>query len=272
MTPCACASFFLAPSLFFPWIASMDNRPKLGGIAVDKNLQELMARTRYPLVQENGQRKYGGPPPDWEGAPPPKGSEVFVGKIPRDCFEDELVPVFERVGKIYEMRLMMDFSGSNRGYGFVMYTCPEDVQKATRTLNGYEIRPNRNLGVVKSVDNCRLFVGGIPKNKTREEVLEEMTRMAEGVVDVLLYASVTDKTRSRGFAFVEFESHRAAAMARRKFSPGKMVLWGHELAVDWAEPEPEVDPETMAKVWIAPVDRVGSPFPFSVSGSFACHI
>ena len=37
-------------------------------------------------MQENGQRKYG-PPPDWSGAPPPRGCEIFVGKIPRDCYE-----------------------------------------------------------------------------------------------------------------------------------------------------------------------------------------
>ncbi len=39
-----------------------------------------------------------------------------MGKIPRDMYEDELVPVFERAGRIYEFRLMMEFSGENRGY------------------------------------------------------------------------------------------------------------------------------------------------------------
>ena len=34
-----------------------------------------------------------GPPPGWEGPPPGKGCEIFVGKVPRDCYEDELVPV-----------------------------------------------------------------------------------------------------------------------------------------------------------------------------------
>ena len=34
-----------------------------------------------------------GPPPDWTGPDPPRGSEVFVAKLPRDCYEDELVPV-----------------------------------------------------------------------------------------------------------------------------------------------------------------------------------
>ncbi|XP_023240018.1 APOBEC1 complementation factor-like isoform X2 [Centruroides sculpturatus] len=212
-------------------------------------LLALMDRTGYNIVQENGQRKFG-PPPDWNGRPPPKGSEVFVGKIPRDLYEDELVPVFEKMGRIYEIRLMMDFSGSNRGYGFVMYTGPAEAKRAVRELDNFEIRKGRFIGVCKSVDNCRLFVGGIPKNKTKEEILTEMRKVTEGVVDVILYSSVTDKSKNRGFAFVEYENHRAAAMARRKLIPGKIQLWGHEIAVDWAEPEPEVDEETMSKVTV----------------------
>lgn len=48
-------------------------------------------------LQENGQRRYGGPPPGWDGPPPERGSEIFVGKLPRDLFEDELVPLCEKV-------------------------------------------------------------------------------------------------------------------------------------------------------------------------------
>lgn len=72
-----------------------------------------------------------------------------------------------------------------------------------------------------SVDNCRLFVGGIPKTKKREEILSEMKKVTDGVVDVIVYPSATDKSKNRGFAFVEYESHRAAAMARRKLLPGR---------------------------------------------------
>ena len=77
-------------------------------------LQQLMERTGCGIVQVNGQRHYG-PPSKWTGPPPPRGSEVFVGKIPRDCYEDELVPIFERAGYIYEIRLMMEYTGQNRG-------------------------------------------------------------------------------------------------------------------------------------------------------------
>ena len=65
----------------------------------DFKLAELMKRTGYNVAQRNGQRIYGGPPPNWNSPPPCKGTEVFVGKVPRDMFEWELVPLFETVSK-----------------------------------------------------------------------------------------------------------------------------------------------------------------------------
>ncbi|XP_042290897.1 RNA-binding protein 47 isoform X5 [Thunnus albacares] len=221
----------------------------VAGAPNEAALVALMERTGYTMVQENGQRKYG-PPPGWNGQSPPRGCEIFVGKIPRDVYEDELVPVFESVGRIYEMRLMMDFDGKNRGYAFVMYTEKHEAKRAVRELNNYEVRPGRLLGVCSSVDNCRLFIGGIPKTKKREEILEEVSKVTEGVLDVIVYASAADKMKNRGFAFVEYESHRAAAMARRKLMPGRIQLWGHQIAVDWAEPEIDVDEDVMETVKI----------------------
>uniref|UniRef100_A0AAX7SW99 APOBEC1 complementation factor n=1 Tax=Astatotilapia calliptera TaxID=8154 RepID=A0AAX7SW99_ASTCA len=222
----------------------------LAGTQKEAALRSLMQRTGYQLRQENGQRRYGGPPPGWDGPPPERGSEIFVGKLPRDLFEDELVPLCEKFGKIYEVRMMMDFNGNNRGYAFVTFSNKQEARAAMKQLNNYEIRNGRLLGVCASVDNCRLFVGGIPKTKKREEILSEMKKVTDGVVDVIVYPSAADKSKNRGFAFVEYESHRAAAMARRKLLPGRIQLWGHAIAVDWAEPEVEVDEDTMATVKI----------------------
>uniref|UniRef100_A0A674B9N8 APOBEC1 complementation factor n=1 Tax=Salmo trutta TaxID=8032 RepID=A0A674B9N8_SALTR len=222
----------------------------LTGTQKEVSLRALIQRTGYQLLQENGQRRYGGPPPGWEGPPPERGSEIFVGKLPRDLFEDELVPLCEKFGKIYEVRMMMDFNGNNRGYAFVTFTTKNEAKTAMKQLNNYEIRNGRLLGVCASVDNCRLFVGGIPKSKKREEILMEMKKVTDGVLEVIVYPSAADKTKNRGFAFVEYDSHRAAAMARRKLLPGRIQLWGHAIAVDWAEPEVEVDEDTMATVKI----------------------
>ncbi|XP_067858669.1 APOBEC1 complementation factor isoform X4 [Heptranchias perlo] len=239
--------------------SNQKNGDGLTGSQKEATLRALIQRTGYGLVQENGQRKYGGPPPGWEGPSPERGCEIFIGKLPRDLYEDELVPVLEKIGKIYELRMMMDFNGNNRGYAFVLFSNRQEAKNAIKQLNNYEIRNGRLLGVCASVDNCRLFVGGIPKTKRRDEILAEMKKVTEGVVDVIVYPSAADKTKNRGFAFVEYDSHRAAAMARRKLLPGRIQLWGHPIAVDWAEPEVEVDEETMSSVKILYVRNLMLP-------------
>lgn len=83
-----------------------------------------------------GQRKYGGPPPGWEGGTPGAGCEVFCGKIPKDMYEDELIPLFERCGTIWDLRLMMDpMTGTNRGYAFVTFTTREATQRAVQEVS-----------------------------------------------------------------------------------------------------------------------------------------
>ena len=61
--------------------------------------------------------------------------KVFCGKIPKDMYEDELIPLFEKCGKIWDLRLMMDpMSGSNRGYAFITFTNREAAQQAVREV------------------------------------------------------------------------------------------------------------------------------------------
>ncbi|TNN18954.1 APOBEC1 complementation factor [Schistosoma japonicum] len=200
----------------------------------------LSDTTSYPILQENGHGCYG-PPPNWYESKLPKGCEVFIGKIPRDCYEDELVPIFELVGKICMFPLMMDFIGYNCGYGFCMYTNRNDAKRAVIELDCYDIRRSKMLGVCLSIDNFRLLIGGIPKTRSDDEIMLEMLKVTDGVSDVIVYPSVVDEAKNRRFAFVEYENHKSAAMARCKLIPGRIQLWGHRIAVDWAEPEPLSD-------------------------------
>ncbi|XP_078494476.1 uncharacterized protein LOC100182848 [Ciona intestinalis] len=223
-------------------MSSNDPTSKYPADQVTARLIALENRTGYRMQQFNGQRKFWNP--NWNKPIPPRGCEVFVGKIPRDLFEDELVPLFEKIGKVYELRLMMDFSGFNRGYAFVAYTCREHAQLAINQLDNYEIRPGMRIGVCRSVDNCRLFVGGIPKDKTQQEIRQAMCEISEDVSDVIVYPGSIPGEQNRGFAFVEYSTHRAAAMARRKLIPGRITLFGSEVVTDWAEPEVDATDKT----------------------------
>jgi len=137
----------------------------------------------------------------------------------------------------------------HRGYMFVRFYTIDEARRAIKELNNYEVRPGKLIGVLGSVDNRKLWVSGIPKNKSADEIKAEMSKLTDGVTLVHLYSHPIDKSKTRGYAFVEYESHRAAALARRKLVPGRNYLFDQEIErVDWAEPEPEVDEETMKKV------------------------
>lgn len=53
-----------------------------------------------------------------------------------------------------------------------------------------------------SVDNCRLFIGGIPKRVSKDDIRAEMEKVTDGVVDVIVYPSASDKTKNRGYMCV----------------------------------------------------------------------
>ena len=176
--------------------------------------------------------------------------QVFIGKVPRDMYEDELIPVFERCGLIYDFRLMIDpLSGQNRGYAFCTYQDKTGAQEAVKKLDNHEIRPGKKLGVCISVANNRLFVGSIPKTKSKQEILEEFQKVTSDLCDVIVYMSADQKGKNRGFAFLEYESHKSAALARRRLASGRIKVWGNiVVTVDWADPQEEPDEETMSKV------------------------
>lgn len=44
-------------------------------------------------------------------------------------------------------------------------------------LDNHEIRPGKFIGVCVSLDNCRLFIGSIPKDKRKDEIMEEMKQV-----------------------------------------------------------------------------------------------
>lgn len=158
--------------------------------------------------------------------------------------------MLEESGRIYDFRLMVDpLTGQNRGYGFCTYSAKEEAQDATKKLDNKEIRPGRRLGVCLSVANNRLFVGSIPKTKSKEEIFEEFSQVTTGLTDVIVYLSAENKSRNRGFAFLEYESHQAASLGRRRLASGRVKVWGNiVVTVDWADPQEEPDADVMSKV------------------------
>ncbi|XP_071818985.1 heterogeneous nuclear ribonucleoprotein Q-like isoform X2 [Apostichopus japonicus] len=218
----------------------------------EDKIKELLERTGYTLNITRSQRQYGGPPPDWEEgtSAPSQGTEVFVKNIPKDWFEDKLVPLFEPCGKIYDIRLILDpTTGLNKGFAFVCFCEKTEAQEAIKTLDGHKANDRFSLSVSISYKMNRIFVGSIPKTKQKEQIMEEFGKATDGLKDVIVYTSSDDKSLNRGFAFLEYEDHKAAFTARKKLMSGRVqVFGGVNISVDWADPIIEPDEETMSKV------------------------
>ncbi|KAJ8919636.1 hypothetical protein NQ315_006162 [Exocentrus adspersus] len=214
---------------------------------LSKKLWVFAQKNGYQIIQTNGQRVYE-PSASKNVKPPPRGCEIFIGKLHKNLYEDELIPLFETIGPLYKFRLMLDFREQTRGYAFATYFCRAHAEQAVRQLDGYQIRNGLKIGVFMSVDNRRLYLGNLPTSVTRLELKETLYRYVDGITDIIMYSDYVRPELNRGFAFVEFENHRLAAMARRQFAPENLVVWGQPLYVDWADPLPEVHPDIMAKV------------------------
>lgn len=103
---------------------------------------------------------------------------------------------------------------------------------------------------------CRLFVGNLPKSKTDQDIFDEVSRIARGrLLRVITYKSFADPRQHRGFCFLDYGSALEAADAKRALSQHRM--FGCRTAVDWADPEPAVDADTMAAVRILFVKQYG---------------
>ncbi|XP_020231700.1 cleavage stimulating factor 64 [Cajanus cajan] len=65
---------------------------------------------------------------------------VFVGNIPYDATEEQLVEICQEVGPVVSFRLVIDReTGKPKGYGFCEYKDEETALSARRNLQGYEI-------------------------------------------------------------------------------------------------------------------------------------
>lgn len=182
-----------------------------------------------------------------KGFHPENGSELYVKRIPFYVRVEDLIRYFGQVGKIFQIRLMMteDFN-ENRGYAYISYMNATMAHEALKKLN-QKCFGGVNLSIEPSLNNCRIFVGGVPVTKTKDEVWQQLQKKGINVVDVIMYRSYTQRAHNRGFVFVEFKTHEDAARFRAKYI-NNLKLWDIPLVIDWSVPIPEVDKEIMKNV------------------------
>jgi len=72
---------------------------------------------------------------------------IYLGNLPYNINEDELMELFEEYGSVTTVKLITDkFTGKSKGFGFVEMPSDDDAKKAIEELNGKEVK-GRNITV-----------------------------------------------------------------------------------------------------------------------------
>ena len=73
---------------------------------------------------------------------------IYVGNIPYDMSEGEILSIFGSIGQIKGSRMPLDpKTGKHKGYIFIEYGTPEEAQKALSTFEKFSLSDGRVLKV-----------------------------------------------------------------------------------------------------------------------------
>ncbi|KAK3017585.1 hypothetical protein RJ639_003799 [Escallonia herrerae] len=176
-------------------------------------------------------------------------TEIFIGGLDKDTKEADIRKVFEEVGEISEVRLLVNAkTGKNKGFAFVRYSSAADAKKALTKYHTVEIC-GKQCGTSPVEGNDTIFLGHVDKKWKSEDVDKLLKGVGIEKIDkVTVKADPNNVEFNRGFAFVEFETNKDAQNAFYKLQK-KDVFGKHmKIKVQWAEPLIEPDDEELLKV------------------------
>jgi hypothetical protein len=65
-------------------------------------------------------------------------------------------------------------------------------------------------------------------------LLKHSNSTSEGLQDVIIYRSADkENQKNRGFAFLEYDSHKSASTAKRKLSSGRSKVWNCDVITSY---------------------------------------
>ncbi|GAA0153325.1 RNA metabolism protein [Lithospermum erythrorhizon] len=171
--------------------------------------------------------------------------KLFVGQVPKQMSEAELLALFKDVAIVDEVNLIKDkTTRASRGCCFVICPSREEADKAVDACHNKKTLPGASSPLqVKYADGelerleHKLFVGMLPKNVSEAEVSELFSQY--GTITDLQILRGSQQT-SKGCAFLKYETKEQAVAAIEALS-GKHKMEGSTvpLVVKWADTEKE---------------------------------
>ncbi|URD88954.1 hypothetical protein MUK42_27696 [Musa troglodytarum] len=163
---------------------------------------------------------------------------VFVGGLDKSAVEKDLIEVFGVFGEIQSVRIVRNpVTQKSKGYAFIHYANINHARKAlTELKDGTEVR-GKQVGISASQDNDTLYLGNICKTWTKEQVIETLKGYGiEQLEDIILPDDPKNEGKTKGFAFLEFNSHSDAMAAfQRLRKPDALFGRDRSAKVSFAE-------------------------------------
>jgi len=214
------------------------------------------------LTQLNGVEVYGSAiKVNWAmagGSREETGSHyhVFIGDLSLDVTDQMLREAFKGFGSVSEARIMFDKeTGKSRGYGFVSFRVKEDAERSIREMNGAWLGSkaircnwaNAKPAVATGAAPKRLDYDSVQSQSSQYNTTVYVGNLAPEITQDVLrnefapHGPITEiRTTDKGYAFVVYQSHEAAARAITALHGG-MIL-GRQVRCSWGK-----DPSSGAK-------------------------
>jgi len=149
---------------------------------------------------------------------PPGSLKLFVGMIPRQATEEQLKPIFEEYGGVWEVILLRDRNtNQSKGCAFVTYNSKAEADAAIGRLHNIKIIPPMDRALqVKYADGelerleHKIFVGMIPKTASEAELMPLFNQF--GLVQECVILRDNSGT-SKGCGFIKLENREQAQRA-----------------------------------------------------------
>lgn len=112
--------------------------------------------------------------------------QIFISQIPHFISEEELMPLFLKFGDVYKFRLMVKFSGLNRGFGYLCYESDFKTVAVVNLLDDFQLNSGCRLRATLSNNECRLYMANIPMTVMDFEI-EKLVKSVTNPIQVGVY-------------------------------------------------------------------------------------
>lgn len=153
--------------------------------------------------------------------------EIRCSGFPIQMIENELLPFFEKFGKVYKLKKII-----HTHEVFVTYTTIEDAERAIKNVRQHGFN-GRNISARANFKNATLFVKNIPFSATKCEVFRKFCAIAKGLVKVSMVSDTVDDRKNRGYCYIHYNNHQEAKAAKLQLETKK--VFSLPLFVDWPD-------------------------------------